>query len=236
MLEYIFDAYFMILYFIALILSIVKYHLYYNSILKYLPILIAYTFLTETLGLIVKEIKEIQIIYQEDYNQYNAIIFNFFDIVFFIYFFYIYYHAIDNSLHQKTLKYGCILFIISSILNLFIQDFYIDPQNYSIIIGSILLLYSTGIYLNKIYKEAYKSYIHTNLLFWISIGIFFFYLFYPITMYLLTYRYDFFMDYNIINYHHASIGVLYMCFIIGFYLMKRFRIPMKRKSITNNLL
>jgi hypothetical protein len=42
MLEYILNNYFMLLYFLALILSIAKYHLYYDTILKYLPILIVY--------------------------------------------------------------------------------------------------------------------------------------------------------------------------------------------------
>jgi hypothetical protein len=71
----------MLLYFLALILSIVKYHLYYDTILKYLPILIVYTFLTETLGIIIRDVDEIQIIYKQEYYNYNTAIFNIFDML-----------------------------------------------------------------------------------------------------------------------------------------------------------
>ena len=74
----------MLLYFLALILSITNYHLYYNTILKYLPILIVYTFLTETLGIIIREVDEIQIIYKQEYYNYNTAIFNILKIIFFL--------------------------------------------------------------------------------------------------------------------------------------------------------
>ena len=224
MLEYFLNNYFMLLYLIALILSITKYHLYYDSLLKYLPILIGYTFLTETFGIIIRDVDEIQIIYKQGYYNYNPVIFNIFDIIFFTYFFYVYYHIIDNLNSKKIIKYGTWVFLVICVFNLFIQDFYVYPQNYAIIIGSLILLFAVLTYLNKVFKEQQGLLLHTNLLFWISLGILFFYTCYPVTMYILSYYYDVYSEYNLSVFHYATIGVFYSCISIGFILMKRLRI------------
>tara|TARA_R110002074_G_scaffold59183_1_gene144219 strand:+ start:50484 stop:51137 length:654 start_codon:yes stop_codon:yes gene_type:complete len=214
----------MLLYLIALILSITKYHLYYDSLLKYLPILIGYTFLTETFGIIIRDVDEIQIIYKQGYYNYNTVIFNIFDIIFFTYFFYVYYHIIDNLNSKKIIKYGTWVFLVICVFNLFIQDFYVYPQNYAIIIGSLILLFAVLTYLNKVFQEQQGLLLHTNLLFWISIGILFFYTCYPVTMYILSNYYDVYSEYNLSVFHYATIGVFYSCISIGFILMKRLRI------------
>ena len=201
----------MLLYFLALILSIVKYHLYYDTILKYLPILIVYTFLTETLGIIIRDVDEIQIIYKQEYYNYNTAIFNIFDIIF----------LIENSLCKKIIKYGSVVFVLTCTVNLFVQDFYVDPQNYAIIIGAIILLYAVLNYLYTTFSKKHKLQLHNNLLFWISLGI-------------LTYHYNFYDQYNLTVFHHATIGVLYSCIIIGFMFMKRLRIISNKFRIQRN--
>lgn len=224
MFEYFLNNYFLLLYLLAFISSLAKYRLYYDTILKYLPIVIAYTLLSETLGLMVRDIDEIQIIYKQEYYNYNTVIFNIFDIIFFLYFFYVYYHIIDKSISKKVIKYGSWMFLVTCIMNLFIQDFYLEPQNYAIIIGSIILLYAVLTYLSKIFKKEQKLPLYTNLLFWISLGILVFYTCYPVTMYILTFYYEIYSEFNLSIFHYATIGVLYSCIIIGFILMKRLRI------------
>lgn len=214
----------MLLYSLALILSVTKYQLYYDTILKYLPILLAYTLLSELLGIIIRDVEEIQIIYKQDFYNYNTIIFNIFDIIFFLYFFYVYYHLINNSFSKKVIKYGAWVFLATCICNLFFQNFYVEPQNYAIIIGALILLYAVLAYLHKIFKEERKTLPHRNLLFWISLGILFFYTWYPVSMYILTFYYDIYSEYNLSVFHYATIGVFYSCIITGFILMKRLRI------------
>ena len=142
MLDYFLNNYFLLLYLVAFILSLAKYRLYYDTILKYLPMIIAYTLLSEVLGLMVRDVDDIQIIYKQEYYNYNTVIFNVFDIIFYVYFFYVYYHLIDNSFSRKVIIYGSVAFLTSCILNLFMQNFYIEPQNYAIITGAIILLLS----------------------------------------------------------------------------------------------
>jgi len=224
MFKYFLNNYFLLLYLLAFILSLAKYRLYYDTILKYLPMVIAYTLLSEVLGLIVRDVDEIQIVYKQDFYNYNTVIFNIFDIIFFLYFFYVYYHLIDNSFSKKVIKYGSVVFLATCAMNLFIQDFYVEPQNFAIIIGTIILLYAVLTYLYKMFTEERKFIPYRNLLFWISFGILFFYTCYPISMYILTFNYNIYSEYNLSVFHYATIGVLYSCIIIGFILMKRLRI------------
>jgi hypothetical protein len=228
MFENFLNNYFLLLYLLAFILSLAKYRLYYDTILKYLPIIIVYTLLSEVFGLVVRDIDEIQIIYKEEYYNYNTVIFNIFDIIFFLYFFYVFYHIIDKSINKKIIKYGSIAFLLTCTINFFVQDFYVDPQNYAIIFGAIILLYCVLTYLYQILTKKQKLPVRTNLLFWISIGILFFYICYPVSMYILTYHYNFYDEYNLTVFHHATIGVMYSCIIIGFMFMKRLRIISKK--------
>ncbi len=224
MLAYILDNYFMPLYLIALVLCIIKYQLYYDTVLRYFPILLAYTLMSEVLGLIVRDVDDIQLVYKQEFYNYNTIIFNIYDIIFFLYFFYIYYQLSDNITTKNIIKYGGACFLLTCIVNLFLQDFYTEPQNFAIIIGSAIIVYTASIYLYKMIITKYKLPVYRNLLFWISVGILFFYIWYPTAMYILSFHYDFFTNHNFSKYHYISIAVFYTCIIVGLTLMKRLRI------------
>ena len=102
---------------------------------------------------------------KQEYYNYNTVIFNIFDIIFFLYFYYIFYHIIDKSISKKIIKYGSWVFLATCIINLFLQDFYLQPQNYAILIGAIILLYAVLTYLYQILKKDQKLPVHTNLTF-----------------------------------------------------------------------
>lgn len=119
--DFLLGNYFMALYAVALVLSILRYRRYFDSLLKYLPILIGYTLLSETLGYFIRVNDDLQIVYLEGYSFYNQFIFNIFDIIFFLYFYYVYWNAIQNIRFKKLIKYGAALFIISSLVNPFFK-------------------------------------------------------------------------------------------------------------------
>jgi len=220
MLELIQNNYFFLLYFVALVLSILQYRKYYDTALKYLPILITYTVLSEVLGFAVRNFDEIQIVFIEEYEYYNTLIFNIFDIILYLYFLSIYHIFFISKTYKKFAKLGVYLFIITSVLNLFLQNFYVEPQNWAIIIGSFFITVCAFIYLTQL-KNDKRILSTTNLLFWISIGIIFFHLFYPLTMYILSFKYELYTNLKIAQFHYFSIAVLYTCFIIGFIKVKR---------------
>lgn len=205
------------LYGISFILSIIRYKRYFESTLRYLPIIIGYTLANELLGSLILNNEEYQIIYSEGKHNYNNIIFNIWEIVFFLYFFYIFWKTLKRENFKQTIKYGALLYIITSIANPFIESFVLYPQIYALTIASILLVISTIFYFIEL-KESIS--ISRDLLFWISIGLLIFHLFYPFIMGLMTYNLDIYFDWNIRPLHLSLIILLYGCTIIGFIRMK----------------
>ena len=220
MLDFLKIHYFDILYGIALVYSIIKYRYYFDSILKYFPILIGYTLLSELLGFIIRHSDNFQLVYKQGYSYYNQLIYNIFDVVFFLYFFYVFWQAVKNSKVKKFIKLGIVLFILVSIINPFTQDIVILPQMYAIITGSIVLIFCVLNYLyerREIKNEKQKA----NLLFWISIGLLTFYLFYPIVISIGILDYELYQQFRLGQINRILIAAMYSCFIIGFAKTKR---------------
>ncbi len=207
-----------ILYGVTLFVSIIKYPRYYNSSLKYLPIILLYTFLNELLGIIIYKYPDYSLFVSKLYPQYNFIIYNIYNIVFYLYLYYIYWSNLDNKKQKQKIFYGAIFFLTISILNPFFENFMLKTQFFSYITGALVLLMTIVFYLQKIYKLkkllTYKYY----LLLWISIGLSVFYCGYiPIKMnrfYNIIYGIQ---EYIHLRKIHMTLAILmYFCFIIGF--------------------
>ncbi len=219
--EFIKNNYILAFYAIALLLSILRYRRYYDSLLKYFPILIGYTLFSELIGYIISEYDDIQIVYLEGYSYYNNLVFNIFDIIFFLYFFYVYRNAVSNIKFKNWIKYGVFLFIACSVVNPFFQDFLLYPQMIALTIGSLVLIFSILLYFLD--KKTITNFPNRhNLLFWISLGLLLFYTFYPFIL-LIGFDYDLYHKLHIRIIHHVLIALMYSCFILGFILMRRIR-------------
>ncbi len=216
------DNYFMALYAVALVLSILRYRRYFDSLLKYLPILIGYTLLSESLGYFIRVNDELQIVYLEGYSFYNHLIFNIFDIIFFLYFYFVYWNAIQNNGFKKLIKYGAALFIIGSLVNPFFQDPMLIPQMIGSSIGSLVLVLCTIMYSIEL-KSRTNIPFYRNLLFWISLGLFIFYLFYPLVLTVGYFNYELYQKLYMRQFHYLLIALMYSCFILGFIFMRRMR-------------
>ncbi len=222
--KFLINNYYVFLYGITLIISLVRYRKYFDSILKYLPILIGYTLLNEILGNLIREIDDLQIVYLEGYSYYNHLVYNIFEIVFFLYFFYVYRNAVSKIKFKNWIKYGAFLFITCSIINPFFQDFLLYPQMIALTIGSIVLIFSILLYFLD--KKTITNFPNRyNLLFWISLGLLLFYTFYPFIILLGFFDYELYQKLHIRIIHHVLIAVMYLCFILGFMLMRRIRPP-----------
>ncbi len=208
------------LYGIALIFSIFRYSKYFDSILKYLPILIGYTLLNELLGLLIKNEEEFAIIFSDGFSYYNTLIYNIFDIFFYIYFLYIYWRVLKGTNYKKWIKYGVIIFIVVSLINPFYQSILVSPQIYSMVVGSVFLTSSAFLYLKQLNSSESKK--RHNILFWISIGLLVFYPFYPIIFIIVIYFEDaLYHSLHVAFLHQFLICLMYLCFIIGFLKMHR---------------
>ena len=220
--EFIRENYFLIFYALALLLALLQYRKYFDSLLKYFPIIIAYTLISEILGTVVRDYENIQIVYLDGYSFYNQLIFNIFDIIFFLYFFHVYRNAISSFKFKNWTKYGAILFILCSIINPFLQNFLLYAQMMASTIGSIVLIFSILLYfLDK--KAITNVPNRQNLLFWISWGLLLFYIFYPFILLLGYFNYELYKQFHVRIVHHILIAVMYSCFILGFIYMRRIR-------------
>jgi hypothetical protein len=179
--------------------------------------IIAYTLLSEILGYFIVKFESFQIIYSDKYPFANNLIFNIFDIIFFLYFYFVFWNALINSTQRKIIKYSTVLFIASCLINPFFQSILILPQVYAITIGSLLLITFSIFYIRQTIA-AKKS---NCLMLWTSIGLLIFYFFYPIIMATGIYYYDFYKRLHLNQLNRLLIAIMYICFIIGFWKMKR---------------
>ena len=213
---------FILVYGIALIISLIRYNKYFESVLKYFPIIIAYTFFNEILGGYIRNNESIQIVFMEEQALNNNLIFNIFDIVFFLYFYFIFYKSIESPDKKKWIKTGAILFIVTCVLNLFFQNFVLYPQVYAIIVGSLNLLLCILLSFTQLSQQKSGLPKSKNLLFWISIGLLIFYFAYPIIMTIAIYFPEIHRELNVRQIHHFLICLMYTCFIIGFIKPRKF--------------
>ena len=216
------DNYYMAFYAIALLFSVIRYRKYFDSLLKFFPIIIAYTLISELIGMFIRDYDNIQLVYLDGYSYYNHLVFNILDIVFFLYFFYVFYKAISNIKFKKVILYGSVLFIASSVINLFIQDFILFPQMLAFTIGSMVLIACIIMYFINLKSNQTLPNKH-NLLLWISIGLLMFYSLYPYILYAGYFDYELYLKFHMRQIHHLLIALMYSCFILGFILMRRIR-------------
>ncbi|MGB5437773.1 MAG: hypothetical protein WBM98_17900 [Maribacter sp.] len=218
MYEFLKDNFFIPLYAITLVVSLLRYNRYYStSVLKYLPMLIAYTMVSEILGYFIRDFDSFQIVYGEKYQYANYIIFNIYDVVFFLYFYVLYWKNIKHKGYKEIIKYGGVVYIIATVINPFFQNVLIFPQIYASTIGSIVLILTIFLYYHDIRGQKQKKY---KLLVWISYGLLVFNLFFPMISILAYYDYTLYKELNLKQFHYLLIVITYACFILGFVLMR----------------
>tara|TARA_R110002167_G_scaffold103346_5_gene267398 strand:+ start:266 stop:958 length:693 start_codon:yes stop_codon:yes gene_type:complete len=213
---------FIVCYGIAFVFSILNYKKYFDSILKYLPIVIGYTFLNEILGNIIRQNENFQIVYNDGPPVSNSVFYNIFDIVFFLYFIYIFWNLIASPKYKTIVKYGAIIFLISCVINPFIQNFIILPQIYALTVGSIVLVISILLHFKELYWKKNSGPKSKTLLFWMGIGLLTFYVFYPVIMFIGLYYNNIYQN-GLKPFFYGLIIFMYSCFTIGFIRMRRMR-------------
>ncbi len=206
----------MLVYGVALTLSLIKYKYYYETKLKALPILLGYVFLTEILGVLIRDFEEIQIIFEKGYQNYNHMVFNILDIVFFLYFYWMYRNSTTNPKLKLYTKLGCILFCLASILNPFFENFILYPQLGAILTGSVALTIFAYMYLKETKDKPLAFSNYHKLVRWISIGFLIFYPAYPFIIGIGQLDVDLYKTLYLGELLLVLIVALYSCIIIGF--------------------
>lgn len=211
------------IYGITLLVSIYRYPKYYESKLKFLPILFIYTFLNELLGKLITNYEEFSLITSDTYSDYNWLIFNIYTVIFYLYFYYIFWHYIESKQSRNIIFYGAILFLAVSLINAFIQNFSMIPQTYAYVVGGLILIYCISVYCKKFVAlpDIFRN--KENILFWLSTGLLIFYLGYlPIKIIRYINTMEGLTPHPMVKRIHLLLIIIsYTCFIIGFLRMKK---------------
>ncbi|MRI02145.1 hypothetical protein GH721_16490 [Kriegella sp. EG-1] len=218
--------FFIALYAISWVLSVLKLPMYYDSTLKYFPIIIGYTLCTEILGALIYYVPDFTLFSEVEYASYTVLIYNIYDLIFFTYFFFVYKKSIKKVNIKKMIKYGTWIFLICFIINALIINPMLLELWYAYVTGSVLLIFSSIAYLLQLFQQNGIKENSLNILFWISIGLIIFHLGYtPITIIKnLNIKTITGNEYTILRTTHISLIILmYASFIIGFTKMKRYR-------------
>ncbi len=204
-------------------LALFKYPKYFDSKLKYLPIIFFYTLLNEFLGSLINNYEEFSLISTDTYHNYNWLIYNIYMLVFYLYFYFIFRFYIEDSKHKQNIKYGAYFFLTVCLINSFIDDFSKVAQVYSYVIGGLILIYCTILYLKQFFSINKIFSTKENLLFWLSNGLLIFYAGYlPIKVIRYIHVIQGTTPSIIVKRVHLTLLIIsYLLFIIGFLRMKR---------------
>lgn len=174
------DHYYIPLYFVTWIISVIRYKRYFDTPLKFFPMLIIYTFFTELLGYFIKYNDEFQFFSDARYSWHNVIIFNIYQLVFFLFFFEVYRKLFDDPKMKKWIRYLSITCFVAYFINALASNPLHNQMTYAHIIGSLMLVFVLLKYISVKLKEDHPSPLRFNLMFWISTGMLIFYMVFPL--------------------------------------------------------
>ena len=202
----------MALYVIVLLLAIYKFPDYKDSPLKFLPFILLFTVVTEYLGLFVKKV----------FQDANFVIYNIYYLLYFLFFLYVFLKVIRGKKFKRCIEIGIGLFVIFYLRDLIFTNIYQTSFALSYIVGALVLIFCIILYYIEILQSSQVLIIKNDLLFWISVGLFLFYIGYLPIKILRTWFYEigeFFLVLLLIQY--SLITVMYVFFLIGFLWMKK---------------
>lgn len=215
------EQYFIPIYFVTWVISVLTYKKYFDTILKYFPVFIAYTFFTEILGYFIKFHEGFQFFSDERYSWDNVIIYNVYSVVSFLFFYYIYWTILKTEKYKKWVKIGAIVGATGYIISMFFQDPFHINLYYADLVASLILLFAIALYFKEKKEETYPYLMTHNLLFWISLGLVIFHIFFPFIFLMLYEAFDFYYKYHLHKLLIILIVVMYCLFSIGFLISKR---------------
>lgn len=210
------DNYFLIVYGVALLVSIIKYRIYFDTVLKYLPILICYTFLNELLGALVKSNVSFSFFKDVNHSSINEVIYNIYAIVFFAFFYHVYWKIITKKEYKKKVLIAVVISFLSYLISSYFQNPIETNLFYATAVSSWVLIFCILLYFKdkRINKENIIQ--PKNLMFWVSLSLLVFYSIFPF-LYLIGYLdYETWEKYRLLTVVRILIIAMYSILTFGF--------------------
>lgn len=216
---------FLPVYLIAVLVALWRYPRYFDTPMRYFPVLLMYTLATEVLGSFTLEYDEISLFVNDLFRNYNWLIFNIYMILFATYFLNVYYRVIHNRRHQQLLFWAGVFFLTVCLVNSVFQSFRYEMQLWSYLAGSTVLVLASILYLKHRRLSSGHLFSDRDLLSWVSLGLAIFYVgFFPITL-IRNYNslYQLADPLLIRILLQGLIFAMYACIIVGFLRMRTLR-------------
>ncbi|SIQ34577.1 hypothetical protein SAMN05421797_1011468 [Maribacter ulvicola] len=206
----------MVVYAMTLFVSLATYRKYYDTALKYFPMIITYTLLNEVLGYLVRTYDEITFFNELKFSNYNDVIYNIYAIIFFCFFYHVYRKLITNIKYKKWIFYGTFLMLASYIISTLFQNPLDTNLYYALAIGSYILVFCIILYFKDKREKDFNVVQPHNLMFWVSVSLLTFYSIFPI-IYIIGYTdYQTWVSFGLRAVLRALIVIMYLLLIVGF--------------------
>lgn len=207
-----------VIYLIGLVISVLHYKKYFDTVLKFFPIIIAYTFFNELLGYFIRYSDRFAFFSEE--TTANDLLYNVYALIFFGYFYFIYYKLVENAKYKKVIKALALIALFVFI----VHSFFLNPLKFSLYYGLSLACFILVIVILIYFKNRKEwnwSEEKYNLVTWVSGGLGIFYFLLPI-FYLIGYFYpNIWIDFPLRIMIRVLIVVMYSLFCIGFITSRR---------------
>ncbi|AKA34320.1 hypothetical protein VC82_654 [Flagellimonas lutaonensis] len=214
------ENYFLVAYGVALVISMATYRKYFDTALRYFPIIIAYTFFNELLGYFIRY-KETFAFFSDSNLQFaNDIIYNIYYVVFFCFFYFLYWKIVNKPKLKKWISWSAYFVLLAYIVNSFIYNPLTFNLFYAHSIGSWVLVFCILLYFGNLpnWKWDRDKY---NLMIWVSIGLCVFYSFYPPLLLIGFLKTEIWQQYHLRTVLRILIVIMYFLFCIGFVISRR---------------
>ena len=211
------------MYGIAFVLALWKYPRYYNSRLKFFPVLIAYTLISEILGYLVRNHDDFSLFLNDLFRNYTWVIFNIYNLVFFYFFYYVFWYHLRKPWQRIYLISGMAVLGIVSIYNAQTFSFLYESQVYAYLAGGMVLIGAILMYLYEHGRTEGKFFDSGDLLSWLCLGMLVFYSGYLPIKFIRYYNSIYQINDNPITrrVHLFLILFMYAAFAVGFLKMQR---------------
>ncbi|MCK0160187.1 hypothetical protein [Allomuricauda sp. F6463D] len=215
------EHYIMPFYIMVWLVAVMRYRTYFDTPLKYYPIYLMYTFLTELLGYFIRFNDEFQVVNDDTYHWYNVIIYNIYSVISFMFFYYIYWLIVQNEKRRKWIKVGAVVSLSAYLISLFFQDPFYSNLYYADVVASMILLLTIGYYFKEKRSESSPYLMKDNLMFWTSLGLVIFHIFFPFLLLIGYEAPEIWIQYNLRGILKILILIMYGSFLVGVLFHKR---------------
>jgi hypothetical protein len=197
------------------------YKKYFDTVMRFFPVFIAYTFFTEMLGYFIINFDEFSFFREKEYAWHNVIIYNIYSILSFSFFFWMYWKLMSKSINKKIVFLLATVTMAAFFISLLLQNPMHTGLYFADIVASYALLLTITLYFREKKQRGFQIIQKNNLMFWISIGLFIFYLVFP-HLYFVGFEFpEIWIEYNFRKILQLFIVLMYLLFSVGFLKGKR---------------